>query len=303
MSSNKTNSDDLIFKNLFYGSFWVLIFAPLIVALMQYFFVGYIVDFNDPDSWEDIVKTYNFPIELTKILGGITAMLGLLYRSRQTSTQILKSQQQLDLSIRAEEIKRDEFQLELVKSGFEDVFDTLKDKNNSRVKWIKAAKILLHTLEIEKHIKTDIGIKDYKFYKERLRIQLYEALQLETSPGVFQSLPAQFFYGVENWQDADLTLEQAAIQAHPVSDVQCEDINKILPDPIVTALLPESVTTIFDFLEGYDPEMNELLSEVEYRDGDYMSAHGFKQGPAKYIHHRRKFKVLNGEIHVRDNNN
>lgn len=72
--------------------FWIslaLTFVlPIGAIIWQCMSVGYSYDPYNQRYWQGITNTFNFQIELVKILGGITAMLGLLYRSIQTQIQI-----------------------------------------------------------------------------------------------------------------------------------------------------------------------------------------------------------------------
>ncbi|WP_372771557.1 hypothetical protein [Pseudoalteromonas sp.] len=87
-------------KLAFYTALIATPTAPVIFAIWQYLTVGYAIDFGNGQYWSGVTKAFNFQIEMMKILAGLTAMLGLLYRSLQTQEQINTARLQLDASLR-----------------------------------------------------------------------------------------------------------------------------------------------------------------------------------------------------------
>lgn len=115
-------------------------------------------------------------------------------------------------------LKKDEISFEVISQSLDEVYDLLKDKNNQRVIWIRAARVLLWAKELGDSI-THESIKNaYELKKERLRIKLYLLLRREpvdTERYESEPLPGAFFYGHPQWEDRGLTMEQAAIESQP----------------------------------------------------------------------------------------
>lgn len=75
-------------KHAFYLSLIATLLIPTTLIFLQYCKVGYSISIQNDSHWQGITDTFSFQIEITKILGGLTAMFGLLYRSAQTQVQI-----------------------------------------------------------------------------------------------------------------------------------------------------------------------------------------------------------------------
>ena len=77
------------------------------------------------------------------------------------------------------EQKSDEVNLLLAKEGFEETYNLIKDLNNDRVTWIRAARSLYKSLELKAKIISPLYMQSFEVAEERLRNQLYRLLQIE----------------------------------------------------------------------------------------------------------------------------
>ena len=201
------------------------------------------------------------------------------------------------------ELKKDEVNIEVIANSFNEVYDLLKDKNNSRVLWIRAARVLLWALELGKTISNPAMKKSYELQKERLRTKLYLLMQrtpIDEEQYESESLPGQFFYGIPNWEDRAVTIEQAALAAHP-DRVRAHRVNlsTVVPDPKCTELDVSSVVAIFDFIKESDLLEDDPLKTVKKWEGE-PARFGIFQGPANYVAHRQRYYVINGELRERN---
>lgn len=67
---------------------------------------------------------------------------------------LLTYQREKKIQKREVDDKRSRFFFEQSKTGLEEVYDLLKDQNNDRITWIRAARDLLYSLNLSQQIKT-----------------------------------------------------------------------------------------------------------------------------------------------------
>ncbi|WP_133406192.1 hypothetical protein [Parashewanella tropica] len=190
-----------------------------------------------------------------------------------------------------EALKNDELLLKIAKEGFDEVYNLIYEQDNSRVKWIRAARVLLNTLDIERLIVTPIIKRSYKTHMEYTRINLYQSLLIPSQNpdnSDDESLPPHFFYGIKDWKENTLSLDEASKAARSTCQAFRISIDKVTPEPKLLELDPRSVIAIYDFVCDYDKSYSDILSQVNEWDSDYASAFGIKQGPARYIAHTNK---------------
>ncbi len=109
--------------------------------------------------------------------------------------------------------KSDEIYLNLARDSFDEVYELLKDKNNDRIVWIRASRLLLQTLALKIDIKTPDILKAFILAEDRLRTELYRSLSIKSSEhSNRQPLPPQFFYGTQDWETKS-SIDEAAIKA------------------------------------------------------------------------------------------
>jgi hypothetical protein len=198
------------------------------------------------------------------------------------------------------EQKSDEINLLLAKEGFDETYDLLKNLNNDRVTWIRAARSLYKSLELKAKIVSPLYIQSFEVAEERLRNQLYRLLQVAPEDSALSdksSLPPQFFYGIENWKDTELTLDEAAIQAASPIKAYSVTIDKVTPEPKSQGLEESSIVGIYNFMK-YPENYKDPLKDIEMWSGHYHDAFGLEQGPRRYISHKRDCFVSEGEVHA-----
>jgi len=108
------------------------------------------------------------------------------------------------------EERRSHFFFEQAKTGLEEVYDLLKDQDNDRIKWIRAARDLLHSVNLSKQITTSEYREAYRLVEEKIRHKLMMALSVyDKDTKEWNTLPPQFFYGLKDWQ-VSRPLDEAA---------------------------------------------------------------------------------------------
>ena len=197
---------------------------------------------------------------------------------------------------------RSEFFLRRASDGLTAVYDLLKDQNNDRVIWIRAARTLLEARKLSEEIELEEYQRAYHIKEQQVRNDLYLALRVyDSKTDSFQPLPPQFFFGGKNWKTDERSLDELAIEASPPMEAYRASINEVLPEPPLGPLSEESVCAIFDFLE-YPEDLKDPLKEVKLWSGDWH-VFGTRVGAARYIYHRRTSYVVGGELFDRKTEN
>jgi hypothetical protein len=198
------------------------------------------------------------------------------------------------------QLKTDELQLQMTKDGLDETYDLIANLNNSRVEWIRAARVLINTLELGELIKTPQLKKAFKAHREYVRVNLYLALHIEPEDKTKsdkESLPPQFFYGVENWRDRSLLINDAAIASRSKVQVHRVTIDSVIPELKNTELDSRSVVAIYDFISNNDESYEDPLSSVKIWTGDSLGSSGIVQGAARYVEHSSRYMVIDGQLH------
>ncbi len=198
--------------------------------------------------------------------------------------------------------KSEEIYLDLARKSFDEVFELLKDKNNDRIIWVRAARLLLDAKALKNKIDTADVLDAFSIAEEKLRTELYRTLSLKSEENhARESLPPQFFYGIDEW-DSEISLGDAAIKGTSGFVVSSLTIDKNHPEPMSSLLADESVIAIYNFLRFPD-DYDDPLKKVEVWDGNWEDSNGIEQGPRRYIAHRQRFAVINGKLHEKPNKN
>lgn len=180
--------------------------------------------------------------------------------------------------------KTDEIYLSLARESFVEVVNLLKDRNNDRIIWVRAARLLLQTMDLKARIKTEDMIKAFELAEERTRIELFMTLTLQPeASGKREALPPQFYYGIEDWETEE-SLDEAARKGGSKTAGGLVTIDKNVPEPSSKLLNRQSVVAIYDFLkfpEGY----NNLLSKVSVWTEGWEHSYGVDQGARRYVAH------------------
>mgnify|MGYP006919302147 FL=1 len=96
---------------------------------------------------------------------------------------------------------RSEFFLRRASNGLTAVYDLLKDQNNDRVIWIRAARTLLEARKLSEEIELEEYVRAYRLHEQQVRNDLYLVLRTyDHNTNSFQPLPPQFFFGTPRWK-------------------------------------------------------------------------------------------------------
>ncbi len=190
------------------------------------------------------------------------------------------------------------FFLEQASKGFKEVINLLSDQNNNREVWVRAARTLLKTKNLKKRICLQEYLDGFEAEEESVRSELYTILTIvDEKTGERNSLPPQFFYGINNWREIE-KLDEAAIQASYTTEVHDVTIDKVLPAIKHPLLAEESVVAIFDFLE-YPKSYSDPLKSVNVWGDNWEMSWGESQGARRYVAHRASKYAVAGKLHER----
>lgn len=196
--------------------------------------------------------------------------------------------------------RRSRFFFEQASAGLEEVYNLLKDQNNDRIIWLRAARDLLHSINLSKQIFRTEFKEAYRLAEEKIRHKLYLVLSIcdgETKER--NALPPQFFYGLKDWQ-VERSLDDAAklasqkIVAHKVT------IDKVLHTPTTLSLAEVSVVAIYDFLEypkKYKDPVNSVAVWRGHWDFGQNIGLGIDQGARRFIYHKLQHNAIDGELY------
>lgn len=232
-------------------------------------------------------------------LGGTTnpllaflTFLGVLWTISITYEQFnnQKSRQEIEDSD-----KRSVFFFEQAKSGLEEVYDMLKDQNNDRVTWIKAARDLLRAKNIGKSIIVKEYQEAYRLAEEKVRHKLYLALSTyDQTTHSRNPLPPQFFYGVQNW-NVVRPLDEVAKDVSQKMKAYGYSIDQVTPQSSILPLDSKSVVAIYDFLE-YPPDYDDPLKTVERWSDDWEDSRGINEGAKRFVYHVSHNMAVDGKL-------
>jgi len=198
--------------------------------------------------------------------------------------------------------KSDEIYLNIARESFNEVFDLLKDKNNDRIIWVRASRLLLQVIALKSTIKTQDIIQAFEVSEERLRAELYRTLSIENDGDKNkQPLPPQFFYGIGDWE-TEKNLDNAALKGGGESVCVSVNIHENIPSPSSKGLAKQSVIAIYDFLE-FPVAYVDPLEDIKTWDDNWEDSHGINQGAKRYVSHLSNNYVVGGKLHKKVNEN
>lgn len=193
---------------------------------------------------------------------------------------------------------RAKFYLELAEKGFEEVYKLLQDQNNNRMTWLRAARVLLKTQELKTQINSEEYRRAFLQVEERVRNELYRVLTIEGEHAERNSLPPQFYYGIEDWAEP-ITLNDAAIQSSTKIISHSINIDSVIPETPYKQLAVPSIIAIYNFLK-YPKDYEEPLINVKEWEEDWTRVTGIDQGAIKYIKHNKEYYVSDGKAFKRN---
>lgn len=232
-------------------------------------------------------------------LGGTTnpllaflTFLGVLWTISITYEQFNNQKQRQDIE---DTDKRSLFFFEQAKLGLEEVYDMLKDKNNDRVTWVRAARDLLRARSIGKAITVQEYQEAYRLTEEKIRHKLYLALTIyDPKTHNRNPLPPQFFYGVQNW-DVVRPLDEVAKEVSQQVQVYGISIDQTVPQSNILPLAAKSVIAIYDFLE-YPTDYDDPLKTVEKWSDNWEDSRGVSEGAKRFVYHNAHNAAIGGRL-------
>lgn len=195
--------------------------------------------------------------------------------------------------------KSDELYLNIARDSFNEVYDLLKDQNNDSLIWIRASRLLLHTLNLKPKIKTNNIIEAFEVAEEKLRTELYRTLTItDEKHKIKQPLPPQFFYGISDWS-TEKSLDEAAIKGGSKTVVSSVNIHQNIPESGATQLAAKTIIAIYDFLE-FPHNYTDPLENIKAWDENWKSSCGVTQGAKRFLAHVNEHYVINGKLHKKE---
>jgi len=171
------------------------LFALAFIGLV---FVVAAIGFYAKTFGTDILEDQEKWGQFGDFLGGTTnpllaflTFLGVLWTISITYEQFYNQKTRQDIE---DTDKRSLFFFEQAKLGLEEVYDMLKDQNNDRVTWVRAARDLLRARSIGKSISVKEYQEAYRLTEDKIRHKLYLALSVyDPNTHNWNPLPPQFF--------------------------------------------------------------------------------------------------------------
>lgn len=247
----------------------------------------------------DIIVDHEKWGQFGDFLGGTTnpllaflTFLGVLWTISIAYDQFNNAKSRQDIE---DSDKRSLFFFEQAKLGLEEVYDMLKDQNNDRVTWIRAARDLLRAKSIGKSITVKEYQEAYRLTEEKIRHKLYLSLSIyDQTTHNRNPLPPQFFYGVQNWA-VTKPLDDIAKEVSQKTNVYGVSIDHLKPQTNIVPLSAKSVIAIYDFLE-YPADYDDPLKTVEAWGDNWEDSYGINEGAKRFVHHVTHNTAINGKL-------
>lgn len=183
---------------------------------------------------------------------------------------------------------------EQCKQGMADGYEMLKDQNNDRIIWVRAARVLQRATTLAESISSPEYKLAYELARESMRNQLFEALTLRGEGGGRDPLPPAFFFGHPEWRTTRKTLDAIALDTSAQVRVRAVYENSTVPDMPTKNLSVHSVKVVFSYLE-YPEDYKDPLDTVDWTDvSKWSDSSGPQQGARKYLLHKTQ-KVAIGD--------
>ena len=236
---------------------------------------------------------------LAAAIGGVAQFLTAIVASSGVLVAILAFSRDREKLAREREENRSKILLEQAQMGLDEVLELLKDQNNNRLIWVRAARVLLEATSLGKQIQAPDFAKTYRLYEDRMRSELYRVLTIYNEDTQDRNpLPPQFFYGIKDWK-RPISLDDAAQEASQEIRVSSLSIDSIVAEPSLQPLALKSVVAVFNFLE-YPSDYSDPLSQVQVWQDDWDSSYGPSQGARRYVAHAEVTGAVGGKIYKRE---
>ena len=183
--------------------------------------------------------------------------------------------------------QKSQFALQSALDAYEQAYNLLKNRNNDRVTWVSAARILEHGNRISKKVSEETHRDILEIQRIRYRHVLGELLGSDDHP-----ISASFFYGQK---DDTSDLDTAAMESTRREDVP-HSPETGWKKPVMKSI-PESALFIIWKFAQY-PENYEDVVEGRFPE-DILNSHPdtfFRPALFEYLRHQRKWVSINGKL-------
>lgn len=144
----------------------IFVLTALALGAQLYFTNGqYSTDLSNIENWKTLASTFSFPIGVGGVMLAITSLVGLYQRSLQLSLQLVKVEDQIEISNK--QFRKSSEQFELAQNQFELVNRkenfTLYWEHQKQIRSYIEEKIKLRKANLEKVIKNEIPPINFEF--------------------------------------------------------------------------------------------------------------------------------------------
>lgn len=185
---------------------------------------------------------------------------------------------------------------EQASAGLVAAFDLLKDQNNDRITWVRAARLIAGARKLAESIESKEYQHAYQLALDEMRSRLYEALTIRGSAGQRDALPPAFFFGHPDWKTCVLTLDELAQTTSPRMRVYSVSEDTVVPDFPNRNLAERSVQVVMGLLQ-YPSDYDDPLDGTQSNShASWPEGWGPMQGAQRYLNHREKFVAIGGKL-------
>lgn len=185
---------------------------------------------------------------------------------------------------------------EQAKAGLESAYDLLKDLNNDRIIWIRAARVMASALRLGRQIESREYGEAYRLAEDAVRARLYDVLMEKNERGERVALRAAFFFGHPGWRTSQETLEDLAKLTSTRGRIYSVTPQNPVPEMMVSQLSPESVMVIMGFLQFPRDYPDSLNGVDRTTHTEWPDTYGPLQGAKRYLSFLDEHHVANGRV-------
>jgi len=268
-----TNQDAALWGLGFAVLIWLIMFLVVVIAV--------ILDFS---AGAELASSKDLLSPLVAATGILIAVLAFLRDRRKLEDDRSES--------------RSKIYFEQATAALEQSYDALKDLNQDRVAWVRAARLIAGAEQLSGSITSSSYQLAYSLSAQRIRHGLYELFMPRNEKGERQPLPAAFFFGHPEWRTTNMSIDEIAMTMGTKVRVHSVFPGKPLPESY-PELAPESVKIIFAFTR-HPTSIEDPLHRaqmVEWKEWEEMM--GPAQGAKAYLEHKSRFTAINGKLFPR----
>lgn len=257
------------------------LFAFAVFALVASIGIN-ILPFFFPET-EQIWIPYDPLSDMTSFVVSVTALVAMLaYRQDRKKNELENKRSRSEFFLRQAIIALDEAYSFLKPS------ESMRLSPNMTLAWLGAARRILESRKLAGEIELKDFKIPYRIHEDKLRRRLRDSLSTVDDKGNKYPLPPQYFYGKPDWRTSDSLDDLANEVFNKRIEATKVDINRVSPlsESLVPYLNVKSVITVYDFMERYPEDYNDLLHEVEIWKDDWQYSHrSIDKGARHYVAH------------------